>query len=62
MNRRLGVSIYPDHSDFNEDKDYLTRASKLGFSRIFISMLEVTEGKDKVKEKFQKIKPEESTH
>ena len=55
MNRRLGVSIYPDHSEFTEDKEYLTRASKLGFSRLFISMLEVTEGKDKVKEKFQKI-------
>lgn len=55
LNRRLGISIYPDHSDFEEDKAYILLAEKYGFSRLFISMLEVSEGKAQVKEKFKKI-------
>lgn len=55
MKRRLGVSIYPDHSDFETDYAYLNKAADLGFSRIFMSMLEVTEGKDVVSKKFGKI-------
>lgn len=37
MKRRLGVSLYPDNSDFNQGKDYLVLAKKYGFSRIFIN-------------------------
>lgn len=55
MFRRLGVSIYPDHSDFNEDVAYLVKARKYGFERIFMSMLEVSEGKDAVFNKFHQI-------
>lgn len=55
MKRALGVSIYPDHSDPEQDKAYLALASKYGFTRIFMSMLEVTEGKAVVKEKFQSL-------
>ncbi|MDR2465383.1 MAG: MupG family TIM beta-alpha barrel fold protein [Streptococcaceae bacterium] len=55
MFRRLGVSIYPDHSDFELDAAYLNFAAKQGFSRIFMSMLEVSDGKEKVAEKFSKI-------
>ncbi|MGO2963157.1 MAG: DUF871 domain-containing protein [Carnobacterium maltaromaticum] len=55
MMRRLGVSIYPDHSDVKIDEEYLTKAAKYGFSRIFMSMLEVTEGKEAVAEKFTHI-------
>lgn len=43
MKRSLGVSLYPDHSDLDEDKEYLKLAQKYGFTRIFMSMLEVTE-------------------
>lgn len=53
--RTLGVSLYPDHSNLNEDKDYLKLASKYGFSRIFMSMLEVSEGKEKVAAKFSEL-------
>jgi Uncharacterized conserved protein len=53
--RTLGVSLYPDHSDLNEDKKYLELASKYGFSRIFMSMLEVSEGKEKVAAKFSDL-------
>ena len=40
MKRALGVSVYPDHSDINQDKAYLKKASECGFTRIFMSMLE----------------------
>ncbi|MGX6978411.1 DUF871 domain-containing protein [Vagococcus elongatus] len=55
MMRRLGVSLYPDHSDFEEDKKYLELAAENGFSRIFMSMLEVTEGKEVVFKKFKQV-------
>lgn len=55
MKRRLGVSLYPDHSDFEEDKRYLESAAKNGFSRVFMSMLEVTEGKAVVFKKFKQV-------
>lgn len=38
--RQLGLSIYPDHSDFSKDKDYLALGKKYGYSRLFMSMLE----------------------
>jgi hypothetical protein len=40
----IGVSIYPSKSVMEEDKEYLRKASELGFTRIFTSMLEL-EGK-----------------
>lgn len=55
MFRRLGLSIYPDNSEFEEDLAYLKLGNKHGFERIFMSMLEVTEGKEKVAAKFSKI-------
>ena len=55
MFRRLGISIYPDHSDFNEDVLYLEKAKHYGFKRIFMSMLEVSEGKEVVFNKFYRI-------
>lgn len=55
MKRRIGVSIYPDHSIYEEDAAYLLKASKLGYSRIFMSMLEVSQGKEAVSKKFSKI-------
>lgn len=53
--RTLGISLYPDHSDINEDKRYLVIANRYGFTRIFMSMLEVSEGKEKVAEKFKDL-------
>lgn len=55
MFRRLGVSIYPDHSDFEKDVAYLEKAKNFGFERVFMSMLEVSEGKEVVFNKFYKI-------
>ncbi|MDR1567615.1 MAG: MupG family TIM beta-alpha barrel fold protein [Streptococcaceae bacterium] len=55
MKREIGISVYPDHSDLEKDKAYIQKAADLGFTRIFMSMLEVTEGKAVVAEKFQGI-------
>ena len=37
--RRLGISIYPEHSTVEKDKEYLTLASKYGFTRVFTTLL-----------------------
>lgn len=55
MKRKVGLSLYPDHSDEQMDLEYLTLGQKYGFTRVFMSMLEVTEGKDIVTQKFKKI-------
>lgn len=53
--RQLGLSIYPDHSDFETDKQYLELGHKYGFTRIFMSMLEVSGSVTATKQKYQKI-------
>lgn len=55
MLRRLGIAIYPDKSDYEMDAAYIKFAREHGFERIFMSMLEVTSGRQKVTEKFSKI-------
>lgn len=55
MKREIGISIYPDHSDPKKDEEYLKKAASLGFSRLFMSMLEVSDGKKAVEAKFKKI-------
>lgn len=55
MKRALGISVYPDHSDLQEDMRYLKLASECGFSRIFMSMMEVTGGKEVVVNKFKEL-------
>lgn len=55
MKRALGVSVYPDHSDINQDKAYLKKASECGITRIFMSMLEVTDSKEAVQKKFKEL-------
>ena len=39
MKRSLGISLYPDHSDPQKDRDYIETAHQYGFSRIFMSMI-----------------------
>lgn len=55
MKRSVGVSLYPDHSDQEKDCAYLELAHKYGFTRIFMSMLEVTKEPKAVKQKFQTL-------
>ena len=39
--RRLGVSVYPGHSEIEDILDYLRLAAKYGFSRVFTCLLSV---------------------
>ena len=43
---RLGISIYPEHSDLQEDIAYIKKAGKYGFKRVFTCLLSV-EGKSR---------------
>lgn len=53
--RSLGLSIYPGHSKFEGNAHYLDLAHKYGFSRIFMSMLEVQGSPEETKAKYKKI-------
>lgn len=55
MKRRLGFSLYPNNSDINDDKNYIDMGEKYGFSRIFMSMLEITDNKESIFNKFKNI-------
>lgn len=52
---QLGISIYPSKSNVKEDKKYLTLASKYGYTRIFMSLLEITGDREEVVNKFKEI-------
>ncbi|WDF82098.1 MupG family TIM beta-alpha barrel fold protein [Lacticaseibacillus pabuli] len=48
----LGISVYPDKSDLDLDKQYLDKAHALGYGRVFMSLLQLagdTGGLDKFK-------------
>ena len=53
--RSLGLSIYPDHSNFEDNAKYLELGHKYGFSRIFMSMLEVQGSPAETQVKYKKI-------
>ena len=53
--RSLGLSIYPDHSNFEDNAKYLKLGHKYGFSRIFMSMLEVQGSPAETQAKYKKI-------
>lgn len=53
--RSLGLSIYPDHTTYEENAHYLDLGKKYGFSRIFMSMLEINGSLEETKKKFKKI-------
>ena len=50
----LGISIYPDKSNFEEDKAYIELAAKYGFTKIFTALLNIKP--DNAEELFAKIK------
>lgn len=52
---KLGVSIYPEKSTFEQDKAYLDLAKQYGFKRVFTSLLEIKEDKNVVISGFKKI-------
>ncbi|WP_339021325.1 MupG family TIM beta-alpha barrel fold protein [Spiroplasma endosymbiont of Atherix ibis] len=46
MKRKIGISIYPEQSTFEKDKDYLELAKKLGYEVVFTSLLHFVGQKD----------------
>lgn len=52
---KLGISIYPERSTFEKDKAYLDLAHQYGFKRVFTSLLQITEDKDKVLADFKQV-------
>lgn len=51
--RRLGISIYPEHSTKEKDFAYMEIASKLGFTRIFTCLLSVNKPKEEMMQEFK---------
>lgn len=52
---KLGISIYPERSTFEKDKAYLDQAHKYGFKRVFTSLLQITDDKEKVLAEFKQV-------
>ena len=52
---KLGISIYPERSTFEKDKAYLDLAHKYGFKRVFTSLLQIKEDKEKVLAEFKQV-------
>jgi hypothetical protein len=46
--RRLGISVYPNHSSVTEIKKYMSLAARYHFKRVFTCLLSVEEGKEQI--------------
>ncbi|AVN58907.1 MupG family TIM beta-alpha barrel fold protein [Mesoplasma florum] len=46
MKKRIGLSIYPEQSTFDKDKEYLDLGKKYGYSVVFTSILHFVKDKD----------------
>lgn len=53
--RKLGISIYPEHSTREKDKEYISLAAKYGFKRIFTCLLSVQGSKEDIVEEYTDI-------
>ena len=53
--RRLGISVYPNHSKVEDVKEYTELASKYNFKRIFTCLLSVKGDKEKTIKEFKDI-------
>jgi len=51
--KKLGISIYPEHSTVEKDKAYIALAHKYGFKRIFTCLLSVNGDKDTILKEFK---------
>lgn len=47
--RKLGIAVYPQHSDVDTLKDYVMRAKKHGFERIFTCLMSLKDEQEKMK-------------
>lgn len=53
--RKLGISIYPEHSTPERDKEYISLAAKYGFKRIFSCLLSVNGTKEDIVNEFTDV-------
>lgn len=53
--KRLGISIYPEHSTIENDKKYIKKAHENGFTRIFTCLLSVKQDKEIIKNELKEI-------
>lgn len=53
--KKIGISIYPEKSNFEQDSLYITKAASLGYSRLFISLLEIKGDQDEILKNFRDI-------
>ncbi|WP_440894702.1 DUF871 domain-containing protein [Amphibacillus sp. Q70] len=51
--KRLGISIYPEHTKYEDNIEYMNRASKYGFKRIFTCLLSVNKSRAEIIEEFR---------
>lgn len=52
---KLGVSIYPEHSTLDRDREYLSLAAKYGFTKVFTCLLSVNKPVAEIKDEFRQI-------
>lgn len=50
--RKLGISVYPNHSSVADIKAYMDLAAKYRFKRVFTCLLSVEEGKEQILKEF----------
>lgn len=55
MKRKLGISIYPEKSTPESDKEYIEKAHKYGFGKIFTCLLSVDKPVEEIKKEFTDI-------
>ena len=53
--KKLGISIYPEHSTVEKDKEYIVLAHKYGFKKVFTCLLSVNGDKDGIMKNFKEI-------
>lgn len=52
---KLGISIYPDVSKSLNDFEYVEKAAKLGFKRVFTNLLETKDSEEVIMERYGKL-------
>ncbi len=55
---RLGISVYPEHSTEEKDMEYIRKAGRLGYKRIFTCLLSVEESREEVIGRFRRLADE----
>lgn len=55
MERRLGILVYLEYSNMEDDKVYIKMVLKYGFKRIFMCMFLIIRFKEEVKKYFKEI-------